>query len=344
MTQAANAGAPLPGPPTAWTCTGVSWRGGHPSMTMIDASGRELSHALRRGEPLGLRVTGPRRCVGLWRGNLRSCPFDALIAASDNGSQCEACAWADPGRALARDATADDRDFRLYVATFGADVLKVGISALERGDERLLEQGALAFTWIGQGPHQVIRAAETAIATAGLAPERRRRATKIAGWHTRGNPEDRRAALEKVAAAAQRLPNWPTLAERTPVAVVDHADRVRAQRTACPPRRHRRPRSRCHFGGSDPLHHRNRARPRPEHRQPQNQQQQGSRTRRQWTDAGGLAHHTGTRSDERKSSRLPHAARPKLCWPGGRCDTSGPVLRPPPPSAPRLQAQDPNVR
>lgn len=225
MTQAANAGAPPPGPPTAWTCTGVSWRGGHPSMTMIDASGRELSHALRRGEPFGLRVTGPRRCVGLWRGNLRSCPFDALIAASDNGSQCEACAWADPGRALARDATADDRDFRLYVATFGADVLKVGISALERGDERLLEQGALAFTWIGQGPHQVIRATETAIATAGLAPERRRRATKIAGWHTRGNPEDRRAALEKVAAAAQRLPNWPTLAERTPVAVVDHADR-----------------------------------------------------------------------------------------------------------------------
>ncbi|WP_328530186.1 DUF2797 domain-containing protein [Nocardioides sp. NBC_00368] len=194
-------------------------------MTMIDASGRELSHALRRGEPFGLRVTGPRRCVGLWRGNLRSCPFDALIAASDNGSQCEACAWADPGRALARDATADDRDFRLYVATFGADVLKVGISALERGDERLLEQGALAFTWIGQGPHQVIRAAETAIATAGPAPERRRRATKIAGWHTRGNPEDRRAAVEKVAAAAQRLPNWPTLAERTPVAVVDHADR-----------------------------------------------------------------------------------------------------------------------
>lgn len=224
MTQKPNAVASRPGPPTAWTCTGVSWRGGHPALTMIDASGQELTHALRRGEPFGLRVTAPRRCVGLWRGNVRSCPFDALIATSGSGAQCEACAWADPGRALARDATVDDRDFRLYVATFGADALKVGISASERGHERLLDQGALAFTWIAQGPHRVIRAAETAIATAGLAPERRRRATKIAGWHSPGSPEDRRAALEKVAAAAQRLPGPHSHAQDTPVEVVDHAD------------------------------------------------------------------------------------------------------------------------
>lgn len=228
MTKEPNAGAPQPGPqpglPTVWTCTGVSWRGGRPSLTLTDAGGRELSHPLRRGEPFGLRVTGPRRCVGLWRGNLRSCPFDALIAATGSGSQCEACAAADPGRALARDATVDDRDFRLYLATFGADALKVGISALERGDERLLEQGALAFTWLAQGPHRVIRAAETAIATAGLAPERRRRTTKIIGWHTHGTPEERRAALEKVAATAHQLPTWPARAQHTPVDVVDHAD------------------------------------------------------------------------------------------------------------------------
>ncbi|MGH3998843.1 MAG: hypothetical protein ACRDTJ_15465 [Pseudonocardiaceae bacterium] len=46
------------------------------------------------------------------------------------------------------------------MATFGADALKVGISAVERGDERLLEQGALAFTWIAQGSHRIIRAAD----------------------------------------------------------------------------------------------------------------------------------------------------------------------------------------
>ncbi|MGH3996792.1 MAG: DUF2797 domain-containing protein [Pseudonocardiaceae bacterium] len=223
MTQQPEAGASQAGLPTAWTCTGVSWRGGHPSLTMIDRSGHELAHALRRGDPFGLRITAPRRCVGLWRGSRRSCPFDALIAATGSSPQCDACAAADPGRALARDATVDDRDFRLYVATFGADALKVGISALERGDERLLEQGALAFTWIAQGSHRVIRAAETAIAAAGLAPERRRRSTKVAGWHTHSTPEDRRAALEKVAAAAHRLPTWPTHAQHTPVEVVDHA-------------------------------------------------------------------------------------------------------------------------
>lgn len=127
---------------------------------MSDASGYELSHPLRPGDPFGLQGVAPRRCVGLWRGTLRSCPFDALIAASGSEAQCEACAAADPGRALARDAVVDDRDFRLYVATFGADALKVGISAVERGDERLLEQGALAFTWIAQGSHRIIRAAD----------------------------------------------------------------------------------------------------------------------------------------------------------------------------------------
>lgn len=68
------------------------------------------------------------------------------------------------------------------------------------------------------------RAAETAIAAAGLAPERRRRATKIVGWYRPGSPEDRHVALKKVAAAAHRLPTWPTLAQHTPVGVVDHAD------------------------------------------------------------------------------------------------------------------------
>ena len=226
MTQQPNAAASTGAAQSqlAWTCTGVSWRGGRPSLTMIDADGHELSHALQHGEQLGLRTTGPRRCIGLWRGNIRSCPFDAPISATGSSSQCDACAAADPGRALARDATVDDRDFRLYLAAFSTDTLKVGISAHERGPERLLEQGALSFTWLVQGSHRVIRAAETAIADAGLAPERRRRATKIAGWHTPGSSEERRVALEKVATAAQELPGWPMLAKHTPVEVVDQAD------------------------------------------------------------------------------------------------------------------------
>lgn len=118
-----------PRQPAAWTCTGVSWRGGRPSLTMVDANGHELSHVLRQGEPFRLRTTGPRRCIGLWRGNIRTCPFEAPIAETGRGSQCEACATADPGRALARDAAVDGRDFRLYLAAFGTDTFKVGISA-----------------------------------------------------------------------------------------------------------------------------------------------------------------------------------------------------------------------
>ena len=224
MTQQPTTATPQQGQQAAWTCTGVSWRGGRPALTMIDANGRELSHPLRHGEPFGLRTTGPRHCIGLWRGDTRSCPFDALIAATGSSSQCDACAAADPGRALARDTTIDHRNFRLYLANFGVDTFKVGISAHERGNERLLEQGALAFTWIGEGSHRVIRATENAIADAGLAPERRRRATKIAGWHNADDPAQRRDALVKVATTAQELSSWPMLAKPTPVEVVDHAD------------------------------------------------------------------------------------------------------------------------
>lgn len=210
--------------PPAWTCTGVSWRGGQPALTMSDASDGELSRPLRYGEPFGVEITGPRRCIGIWRGDVRSCPIDSTIDPAHGTAQCPTCATAAPGRMLARDATIDPREFRLYLATFGAGVLKVGITAVDRGAERLLEQGALAFTWLAQGSHPAIRTVETAVAAAGMATERPRRSTKLAAWWQPGEQAQRRDALATVASAAHRLPTWPTEVRRTVVDVVDHAD------------------------------------------------------------------------------------------------------------------------
>lgn len=210
--------------PPAWTCTGVSWRGGQPALTMTDAAGGEFSRPLRYGEPFGVAITGPRRCVGIWRGDVRCCPFDGLIDPGQGFAQCSVCAAADPGRAIARDGIVDPRQFRLYLAAFGAGALKVGISAVDRGTERLLEQGALAFTWLGEGSHPAVRAAEAAVAGAGMATERPRRSTKLAGWWQQEGPAQRRDALQTVAAAAHRLSAWPAGVRRTAVDVVDHGD------------------------------------------------------------------------------------------------------------------------
>lgn len=191
---------------------------------MSDTAGGELSRPLRYGEQLGIEIAGPRRCIGIWRGDTRRCPFDNQIDTGHGTAQCSTCAAADPGRALARDATVDPRPFRLYLATFGTGVVKVGISAVDRGTERLLEQGALAFTWIADGSHPAIRAAESAVAATCMATERPRRTTKLAGWWQQGDTVERRDTLLAVAAAAHRLPAWPAGVRHAPVHVVDHAD------------------------------------------------------------------------------------------------------------------------
>lgn len=97
-------------------------------------------------------------------------------------------------------ATVDDRDFRVYLVAFVTDTIEVGISA----DERLPKEGATAFAWIVQGSHDVGPAVEIAIATAGLVLGERQRAAKISAGTPSAVP-DRRAALEKVAAAARQF-------------------------------------------------------------------------------------------------------------------------------------------
>lgn len=101
-------------------------------------------------------------------------------------AQCPACAGSDRGRALARDTVLgdDDRTYTLYLAWFGPGLLKVGLTAADRGRDRLLEQGAIAAILLGTGPYTAIRRAERTISSAGLATERIGARAKADAWWT----------------------------------------------------------------------------------------------------------------------------------------------------------------
>ncbi len=123
---------------------------------------------------------------------------------------------------LARNAIIDDgRGYALYLAWFGPGLTKVGLTATERGTDRLAEQGALAFTWLARGRLPAVRAGEQRISARGLAPERRRRHVKLAAWwklpdHTQRH-DDLRAAYQEIIEAVP----WPAGLDRAACAVID---------------------------------------------------------------------------------------------------------------------------
>ncbi len=126
---------------------------------------------------------------------------------------------------FARNATIDDgREYALYLAWFGPGLTKVGLTATERGTDRLAEQGALAFTWLAHGRLPAIRAAEQRISASGLAPERRQRRAKLATWwklpdHTQRHDELRAAYQQTI----ETVP-WPTGLDCAACVVVDHVE------------------------------------------------------------------------------------------------------------------------
>jgi hypothetical protein len=197
-------------PPTGLLATGLFWNAGSPAVTAADPAGVEREIPLLPGAAVGWRLRGPRRCVGIWRGDRRQmCPHRAAPK-SGAAAQCEACAAADPGRALARDARLDDdRDFALYLAWFGPGLLKIGISAAERGTNRLAEQGAVTFTWLGRGPLTTVRRAEILTARAGQARERLGRTAKVSAWWRLGAADDRAAQLTSAYEELLGSVEWP---------------------------------------------------------------------------------------------------------------------------------------
>lgn len=141
----------------------------------------------------------PRRCVGWWlpkAGRRRPCPHNFEVAAAGPVAQCETCSANDPGRAFARDEIHDDgRHHALYLAWFGPQLLKVGMTAVERGADRLAEQGAIAYTWVAAGPRPAVRHLEQRVSAARIAPQRRRRPEKVASWWSPSSADSRAGEL-----------------------------------------------------------------------------------------------------------------------------------------------------
>ncbi|MFG3054192.1 DUF2797 domain-containing protein [Kitasatospora sp. NPDC048239] len=197
-----------PGGPTGWVSTGLHWQDGRPVLSAVNGR-RVHERAVTAGTEVGWLLAGPRRCTGAWiagRSERTPCPHRADIAPDGGAVQCEACQSVDRGLALARDQILDDgRTYLLYLAWFGDGLLKVGLTAEQRGSSRLLEQGALAYTFAARGALPAIRRAELTVAASGLARERFTSRVKVDGWWEESDPDQRRAVLADAREQAHRL-------------------------------------------------------------------------------------------------------------------------------------------
>ena len=177
--------------------------------------------------PWGKRVAfavvggGVRRCVGA-RGN--DCPLAVAVAGRSVGARCEECARLDRAHSVAADTIADDpRPYSVYLAWFGPGMVKVGITAVERGPARLLEQGAVVFSWLGRGPLMSARRSEELLRTALGVPDRIAYDAKRAVRSALPDVGARETEVRELHARAVGLDRWPEALERMPFAAVDQA-------------------------------------------------------------------------------------------------------------------------
>ncbi|WP_232250635.1 DUF2797 domain-containing protein, partial [Streptomyces sp. HB-N217] len=163
-----------------------------------------------------------RTCVGA-RGH--ACPVRAGVPGRSTGARCEECARLDRAHSVAADTVADDpRPYRVYLAWFGPGLVKVGITAYERGSARLLEQGAVCFGWLGHGPLMAARRTEELLRAALGVPDRvpyaHKRAVRAA---LPASEEERAAEIAGLHARAVALGGWPEALTPEPFRAVDHA-------------------------------------------------------------------------------------------------------------------------
>ncbi|MCX4907038.1 DUF2797 domain-containing protein [Streptomyces sp. NBC_00878] len=203
-----------------WKCTGLRWGGEGPVLTWDGGRrselpwGKQVAFAVVRG--------GGRTCVGA-RGH--SCPVGAGVSGRSVGARCEECARLDRAHSVAADTIADDpRPYSVYLAWFGPGLVKVGITAVERGSARLLEQGAVVFSWLGRGPLMAARRSEELLRTALGVPDRIPYDAKRAVRSELPEAGVRVAEVRELHARAVRLGGWPEALERMPFEAVDHAE------------------------------------------------------------------------------------------------------------------------
>lgn len=184
----------------------------------------EHRRLLAIGQRIGWTLQDTRSCCGIWAGSHRiACPLNAELQDGAD-PQCAACAGADRGKALARDAITDDgRTYGLYLAWFGPGLLKVGLTATGRGRGRLLEQGAITYTMLAAGRHLAIRHTERLVAAAGLARERIPARAKSAAWWNLPSIADRAATVTAARALITGQVTWPGGIEQASGPVTDQA-------------------------------------------------------------------------------------------------------------------------
>ncbi|MFB7125234.1 DUF2797 domain-containing protein [Kitasatospora sp. NPDC056273] len=214
--------------PAGWVSTGLSWRDGR--AVLGAARGAQVhERAVAPGVEVGWLLGGPRRCVGAWlvgATERTACPHHAVIDPGGGATQCPACQSVDRGLALARDQILDDgRTYLLYLAWFGEGLLKVGLTAEQRGDSRLLEQGALAYAFTARGALPAVRRAELTVAASGLARERYKSRIKTEQWWSHGDVPYRRTVLGDARARAHRLLDGHAVELLADRPVVDHVER-----------------------------------------------------------------------------------------------------------------------
>ncbi|MGI5376616.1 DUF2797 domain-containing protein [Streptomyces sp. CA-251387] len=204
----------------AWRCSGLRWSADGPALAWD--GGRRSALTWGKRVAFGVAEGGVRTCVGA-RGH--ACPVRAVVPGRSTGARCEECARLDRAHSVAADTIADDpRPYHVYLAWFGPGMTKVGITALERGSARLLEQGAVCFTWLGAGPLMAARRTEEVLRAALRVPDRipygDKRAVRSA---LPRSAAERAAEVVDLHARAVSLPGWPESLEREPCEPVDHA-------------------------------------------------------------------------------------------------------------------------
>ncbi|MCX3287493.1 DUF2797 domain-containing protein [Streptomyces sp. NEAU-H22] len=203
----------------AWKCSGLRWSADGP--VLVWDGGRRSALTWGKRVAFGVAEEGARICVGA-RGH--ACPVGAAVPGRSTGARCEECARLDRAHSVAADTIADDpRPYHVYLAWFGPGMVKVGITAEERGSARLLEQGAVCFSWLGVGPLMAARRTEELLRAALRVPDRipyaEKRAVRAALPETAA---DRAREVAELYERAVALPAWPESLAREPLRVVDH--------------------------------------------------------------------------------------------------------------------------
>lgn len=203
----------------AWKCSGLRWAGSGPELEWD--GGRRSALTWGKRVAFGVADGGVRTCVGA-RGH--TCPVRATVSGRSTGARCEECARLDRAHSVAADTIADDpRPYHVYLAWFGPGMVKVGITAEERGSARLLEQGAVSFTWLGLGPLMAARRSEELLRAALQVPDRIPYAEKRAvRSRLPVSAAERAAEVEALHGRAVGLAGWPESLAREPCRVVDH--------------------------------------------------------------------------------------------------------------------------